>query len=114
MHQGALRAICSRPWPRQNSGLFRPRCSGRQALHLLRGHRIDRSGRSGEIWRATMLWLADVRVRWKLLGGFGLVLALMLGAGGWALWQLHEQERAYSALIEHQDRAATLAQQLRA
>src|SRR6266496_3054098 len=56
----------------------------------------------------------NISLRWKLLGGFGLVLALMLGAGGWSLWQLQQQEAAYSTLVDHQAQAATLAQQLRA
>src|SRR5882762_3033159 len=61
-----------------------------------------------------MAGFQDLSLRWKLLGGFGLVLALMLGAGGWSLWQLHQQEAAYSTLVDHQAQAATLAQQLRA
>src|SRR5690242_11297071 len=61
-----------------------------------------------------MAGFRNVSLRWQLLGGFGLVLALMLGAGGWSLWQLHRQEDAYSQLVDRQAQAATLTQQLRA
>ena len=60
-----------------------------------------------------MTWLRNVRLRWKLLGSIGLALTLMLVASGWTAWQLLQEDERYSSLVDHEVRAALLAQQLR-
>src|SRR5215208_2804494 len=56
----------------------------------------------------------DLPLLWKLLGGFGLVLLLMVTAGGWAGWQLYQQDAAHRALLRGEATADALAHEMRA
>jgi methyl-accepting chemotaxis protein len=56
--------------------------------------------------------LIDMPGPWKLFGGFGLVLLLLAGSGGWATWQLGQQKQAYQELLAGVDSAARTAAEL--
>jgi methyl-accepting chemotaxis protein len=53
-------------------------------------------------------------VRAKLLGGFGAVLLLIGSAGGWATYQLYQQDAAYRALLRGESEGVAVAQEMRA
>jgi methyl-accepting chemotaxis protein len=61
-----------------------------------------------------MGWFRNLKLRWKLLGTFGFVLALMAAAGGWTAYQLRQQDRDYRALLHGEAAGAALAQEMRA
>ena len=52
-------------------------------------------------------WFNNLSLQVKLMSSFGVVLLLMLSAGGWAAWQLNRQAEAYDAVLDNE---ATLAE----
>jgi methyl-accepting chemotaxis protein len=61
-----------------------------------------------------MTWFRSLKLRWKLLGAFCIVLAMMAGAGGWSAFQLREQDQEYRGLVYGEAQGAALAQEMRA
>jgi methyl-accepting chemotaxis protein len=67
-----------------------------------------------EIGGYDMHWFANRSLRWKLLGGFGLVLLLVGGAGAWSAYQYRATDRAYRDVLEGEKEGAVTAQRMRA
>ena len=61
-----------------------------------------------------MNWFRDLSMRWKLLVSIGTVVLLMGGAAGWTVYQLRQQDAAYTALLHGEAEGATTAQEMRA
>ncbi len=63
---------------------------------------------------ASPSWLSSVPLRWKLLGGFGVVLVVMATVGSWAGWQLRQQDSLYRALLSGEAEGAVVTREMRA
>ncbi|MCL5961142.1 MAG: hypothetical protein M1358_17855, partial [Chloroflexi bacterium] len=55
----------------------------------------------------------DLTLRWKLLVTFGVVLAILGGAGAWTTAQLRQQDASWEALLDGESEGAQLAQEMR-
>ena len=88
--------------------------AGRHVAHDTTESRVQRDPWPSVEQRRSWHRLGDLSLRWKLLGGFGLVLLLMASVGGWTAWQLRQQETAYEKLLDVEAEGALVSQEMRA